>query len=115
MPPKLGKQITRARVAKALSIRKLARKIGKSPAYLVMLEQAEVSPGASEETLKNLARELELDIDVLLATSQRAPEGIVPRSPTDIALYRLIHELSAEEKKELRSRLEEKSSSRRKK
>jgi transcriptional regulator with XRE-family HTH domain len=103
---KLGKLITEARLARSLSLRELARRIGKSPAYLVSLEQAGESPGASEDTLTALAVELELDRDVLLALAQKTPKDLVPRSPTQIALYRLIRDLPFGKQEELRRQLE---------
>jgi transcriptional regulator with XRE-family HTH domain len=110
---RLGKLIAEARLAQALSLRELARRIGKSPAYLVSLEQAEESPGASENTLKALASELGLDRDVLLALAQKTPKDLVPRSPTHIALYRLIRDLPAGKQEELRRQLEREARSRR--
>ena len=106
MSSKLGKLIAEARLARSLSLRELARRIGKSPAYLVSLEQAEESPGASEDTLKSLASELGLDRDVLLALAKKTPKDLVPRSPTQIALYRLIRDLPAGKQEDLRRQLE---------
>lgn len=106
MPSKLGKLITEARQARSYSLRELARRIGKSPAYIVSLEQADESPGVSEETLKTLSSELELDLDVLLASARRTPLELAPRSATHVALYRLIHELPPTRQEELKIQLE---------
>ena len=106
--------ITEARQARKFSLRELARRIGKSPAYLVSLEQAGESPGASEDTLRTLASELGLHIDVLLASAQKTPQDLAPRSPTQIALYRLIRDLSVERQEELRRQLERDAQSRKK-
>lgn len=48
------------------SLRKVAERIGVQPSYLSKVERGEVSP-PSEETVLRLARELEVDGDVLLA------------------------------------------------
>lgn len=106
MPSKLGNLIRRTRRAQSLSLRELARRIGKSSAYLVSLELSEDLPGAAEETLAALASELGLDPDVLLALAGKTPERFAPRSATDIALYRLIRELPSARKEELKAQLE---------
>lgn len=106
MPSKLGNLIRKTRRAQSLSLRELARRIGKSSAYLVSLERAEESPGASEDTLAALASELGLHPDALLALAGKTPERVAPRTATDIALYRLIRELPATRKEELKTQLE---------
>ncbi len=106
MASKLGNLIRETRHARSLSLRELARRIGRSPAYLVSLETASELAGASEDTLSALASELGLDEDVLLALAGKTPEEVVPRSAIDITLYRLIQELSPARKERLRLELE---------
>lgn len=106
MASKLGGLIRKTRLARSLGLRELARRIGKSPAYLVSLERAAELPGVSEDTLKNIASELGLELDVLLALSQKTPHLLIPRSPTQIALYRLIKELPEARQEEMRKQLE---------
>ena len=106
MSSKLGKLIKDTRKAQSLGLRELARRIGKSPAYIVSLEREGQSPGISDETLKSLASELGLNPDVLHAAVQRAPEKLAPRSSTQIALYRLIGALPQERQEELKEQLE---------
>ena len=106
LPSKLGDLIRKTRRAQSLSLRELARRIRKSSAYLVSLERADELPGASEDTLAALASELGLDLDVLLALAGKTPEDVAPRSATDIALYRLVRELPAVRKEELKTQLE---------
>jgi len=48
------------------SLRQVAERVGIKPTYLSKIERDELPP-PSEETLKKLAHELELDTDVLLA------------------------------------------------
>ena len=106
MASKLGNLIRKTRLAQSVGLRELARRIGKSPAYLVSLERAEELPGASEDTLKNIASELGLELDVLLALSEKTPYLLTPRSATQVALYRLIKELPVTRQEEVRKQLE---------
>lgn len=106
MASKLGNLIRKTRLAQSVGLRELARRIGKSPAYLVSLERAEELPGASEDTLKNIASELGLELDVLLALSEKTPHLLIPRSPTQVALYRLIKELPVARQEEVRKQLD---------
>jgi transcriptional regulator with XRE-family HTH domain len=102
---KLGKIIKDARRDRSLGLRELARRIGKSPAYVVSLERSEGLPSVSEDTLQSLASELGLDIDLLLASVQKTPQELAPRSPTQIALYRLIRDLPPGRQEELKKQL----------
>lgn len=106
MSSKLGKLIKDTRKAKGFGLRELARRIGKSPAYLVSLEREDQSPGSSDDTLQSLATELGLNPDALHAAVQRAPEKLAPRSSTQVALYRLIGALPQNRQKELKEQLE---------
>ena len=106
MSSKLGKLIKDTRQAKGIGLRELARRIGKSPAYIVSLEREDQSPGISDETLQSFAVELDLNPDVLHAAVQRAPEKLAPRSSTQIALYRLIGALPQDRQEELKEQLE---------
>lgn len=51
---------------KRYSLRQVANRVGIEPAYLSKIERMELPP-PSEETLKKLATELDLDPDLLLA------------------------------------------------
>ena len=106
MSSKIGKLIKVTRKAKGLGLRELARRIGKSPAYLVSLEREDQSPGTSDDTLQSLATELGLDPDALHAAVQRTPEKSAPKSPTQVALYRLIGALPQNRQIELKEQLE---------
>lgn len=106
MTSKIGSLIKSGRKAKGFGLREFARKIGKSPAYIVSLERADESPGISEETLEVIAQELSLNPDELLAAVRRTPERSAPRSPTQVALYRLIGALPQDRQEELKEQLE---------
>jgi len=51
---------------RSYSLRQVAERVGIKPTYLSKIERDDLAP-PSEETLKKLAHELELDADVLLA------------------------------------------------
>jgi len=51
---------------RAFSLRQTAQRIGVEPAYLSKVERDEVAP-PSEATIRRLAADLELDVDILLA------------------------------------------------
>ena len=90
-----------------LGLRELARRIDKSPAYLVSLERAEDPPGATEETLLAITTELGLDADEVLALAGRLPAAATPRSGTELAILRLVLRLSADRQQELLGLLQE--------
>jgi transcriptional regulator with XRE-family HTH domain len=106
MTSKIGRLIKEARQKKFMTLRELARRIGKSPTYIVLLERSSNSPGIAEDTLQSIAQELELDPDILHAAVQRTPENSAPRSSTQVALYRLIGELPEGRQVELKAELE---------
>lgn len=112
MPSKLGKLIRSTRHAKNLSLRELARRIGKSPAYIVSLELAEDQPGVSEDTLSAISSELGLDLDQLLALARKVPQKLGPLSTTQVALYRLIKDLPTSKQEDLKKELEKEALSR---
>ena len=78
----------------------------KSPAYIAELERAPSPPDISEATLLAIADRLHLEPDRLFAIAATFPSTTIPKSPTEIALYRLIKKLSTERQEELRSQLE---------
>lgn len=106
MSSRIGKLIKDARQARSLTLRELARRISKSPSYIVSLEREQNYPGISEETLESLAIELQLDLDVLLASVRKTPQKLAPRSSTQVALYRLIEKLPLDRQERLKTQLE---------
>jgi HTH-type transcriptional regulator, competence development regulator len=97
----LGDFVRARRAELGLTLRELARRIDKSPAYLVALEKTEEAPGASEETLRRVAEELDLDQDLLLALAGKTPDDAKPRTPLETAIYRLVRDLSEEDQRGL--------------
>lgn len=89
-----------------MSLRTLAKRVGKSPAFISVLENSDPAPKVSEETLVDLAEVLSLKVDELLGLAGRMPGDAFPESGLDVALYRRVHELSDAKKKELLSKLE---------
>lgn len=106
MGSSLGKRISHARKDAGLSLRKLAKLVGKSPAFISVLENSDPAPKVSEETLVSLAMVLSLKADELLGLAGRMPGDAFPESGLDVALYRRVHKLSDSRKKDLLRRLE---------
>ena len=103
----LGNLISARRKASGMSLRSLAKLVGKSPAFISVLENSDPAPKVSEETLSAIADELFLDIDELLGLARRMPSDAIPESKLDVALYRSVHGLSKSKKEELLKRLED--------
>jgi transcriptional regulator with XRE-family HTH domain len=106
MPSTLGKLIRKTRQAKGLGLREFARKIGKSPAFIVSLELEATPPAASEETLTSIATTLELDPDEVLTLAGRTPVDVTPRTALEAYLYRLIRLMPEPTQERLREALE---------
>ena len=105
MPSQLGRLIRETRQHRGLSLRALARSIEKSPAYIVALETSPLVPGIAEETIIAIGTQLDLDPDLLLTMATKMPAEMIPTSPTELALYRLIKGLSPERQERLRAQL----------
>jgi len=108
MATSLGELIRARRTALEIGVRELARLIDKSPAYVVSLERAATSPGATDDTLAKLAEVLDLSVDELMAAAGRIPASVQPQSGTEVSLHRLIGYLSKSEQEELLKDLEQK-------
>lgn len=66
------------------SLNQVAERVGVTPAFLSQLERDLVRSGPSEETLRRLAEELDLDADVLLAMAgkvSRDLQEVIRRRP----------------------------------
>ena len=107
MGSRLGNLISARREARDMSLRTFAKLVGKSPAFISVLENSDPAPKVSEETLSAIADELSLDVDELLGLARRMPRAAIPESKLDVALYRSVHRLSKSKKKELLKRLED--------
>jgi transcriptional regulator with XRE-family HTH domain len=101
MASSLGQEIRRARLRAGIGLRELARRIEKSPAYLVALERAEEAPGVTEETLAAIAAELSLSPDVLMTLASKVPAEVKPKTPLEVELYRRVRQLSVERQQAL--------------
>ena len=96
MPSQVGSYIRDARQKAGIGLRELARRIDKSPAYIVALERADVPPGITETTLTAIAKEIGLDVDLLMTLMSKVPASVKPKTPLELELYRLIGQLPVE-------------------
>lgn len=60
----------------AYSVRQVAGRIGVQPSYLSKVEREEVGP-PSEETIRRLAADLGVDVDVLLALGGKVSQDLM--------------------------------------
>ena len=100
----LGRTIRDTRVKQGLSLRELAKRLQISPTHLSDVENDRRDP--SEELLRALASNLELDFDHLMVMVGRVysvTEKYVQRVPEAVSLFRKVseQELSASELREL--------------
>jgi transcriptional regulator with XRE-family HTH domain len=100
-PDALGALIRERREARRegdsrFSVRQVAGRVGVEPSYLSKVERGLVPP-PSEETIRRIARELELDADVLLALAGKISSDLhaaIRRRPMLFAeLIREMNEL----------------------
>ncbi len=106
MPSPLGAKIARERNARAMSIRDLAKAIGKSPALLSRIENETPLPPVAPETFKAIARALEMNEDEVLVEAGRTEE-MAPKTTMEMALYRRVRGMPEEEQQKLLNRLDE--------
>ena len=112
----LGGRVRAARLAKSLSLRELARRLGKAPSYLNDIEYDRRVP--SEAVVRQLCEELDLDVDVMLAIAGRVGEGAeeyLKAEPTAGVLFRRVAEERLDEGalQELLARVDQMSKQRR--
>src|SRR3989304_6353873 len=87
----LGDVIREARVGKGLSLRDLAKKLDKTPSYLSDIENDRRIP--SEGVLRDIASQLGLEFDHLMALAGRVgerAERYLKRNPAAGLLFRRI-------------------------
>jgi transcriptional regulator with XRE-family HTH domain len=106
LPSELGRLIASTRKARGLGLRALARKVGRSPSFLVMIEKADPAPGVAEETLRRIAAALDLDADRLVTLAGKTPDDVVPADEVEVAIYRLVKRLPADRRLRLLRQLE---------
>lgn len=105
MPSALGKLLSQERQRRGLSLRGLAREIGKSPAFVVMLEKGDPAPAVREETLIRLAKVLALPADRLITLVGKTPSDVAPADELEVSLFRAIKKLPARQKRQLLAEL----------
>jgi transcriptional regulator with XRE-family HTH domain len=97
---KFGAFIRRARVAKEIGLREMAKMIGVSPTYLSKVERDEFPPPA-EDKVKAIAKIIGCDTDDLLAQAGRVStdiSDIIKRHPVELAaLLRTTKGLTADD------------------
>lgn len=107
MPSALGEFIRQRRIAADIGLRELARRIGKSPSFITILENDDNPPSASEDTLAAIARELKVEPAELITLAGKTPQEVAPSSALEVALYRQVKRLSEAKKQELLRSLED--------
>jgi len=84
---KFGEFVRRAREAKDIGLREMAKMIGVSPTYLSKVERDEFAPPA-EDKVKAIAQIIGCDVDELLARAGRVASDlsdIIKRHPVELA------------------------------
>lgn len=106
MPSELGTIIRKARKAKQIGVRELARRIERSGSFIVRLEKDDPPPSVAEETLQAIASELDLDPDRLITLAGKTPSDVRPEDAYEVALYRSVKELDPEQREALEAYLD---------
>jgi transcriptional regulator with XRE-family HTH domain len=82
-----GEFMRRRREEKEIGLREMAKKIGVSPTYISKVERDEFPPPA-EDKVRLIAKEIECDVDELLALAGRVStdlSDIIRRNPVEMA------------------------------
>jgi len=113
----LGDRIREARVREGLALRELARRLDKAPSYISDIEYDRRTP--SEEVLRAICSELNLDFDTMLGLAGRLgdeADRYLRRNPTAGMLFRKVSEagLQEDELQRLATRVDELAEERRK-
>jgi transcriptional regulator with XRE-family HTH domain len=97
---KFGEFVRRAREAKDIGLREMAKTVGVSPTYLSKVERDEFGPPA-EDKVKAIAKIIDCDVDELLARAGRVASDlsdIIKRHPVELgALLRTTKGLTGED------------------
>src|SRR5215217_4770518 len=97
---KFGAFVRRAREAKDIGLREMAKMIGVSPTYLSKVERDEFTPPA-EDKVKAIAKIIGCDTDELMARADRVSSDlsdIIKRHPVELAaLLRTTKGLTTDE------------------
>ena len=105
MPSKLGKTIKEQRQRKRLGLRELARRVGKSPSFLSVLENSDDPPAVAEGTLRAIEDELAIKKYELVTLAGRTPEEVAPKDRLEVELYRQVKQRTRSEQEDLLRRL----------
>lgn len=102
---KFGEWLRKARSEKGISLRKFAKLVGKSAAYISEIERSDFNPLSSEETIRTIARELGQNEDMLLAIAGKISDDVrdaIIENPIEASQFlRTTKGLSKEEWKKL--------------
>lgn len=71
-----------------------------------MIEKNDPPPGVAEETLRRIARALDISPDHLVTLAGKTPDDVVPEDELEVSIYRLVKQLSPEAKRSLLAQLE---------
>ena len=106
----LGKLIRKLRKQKGLSLRQLAEKVSVSFVNIAHIENGRIV--TSEEVIKELAKELDYDVDKLLAAADSVNEdikNIIKKLPTAVPEFlRTAKNLTEKEWKDLTEQIKNK-------
>lgn len=94
----LGDRIRDARVSDGIALRELARRLDKAPSYISDIEYNRRNP--SEDVLRAICAELNLDFDVMLGLAGRLgdeADRYLKRNPTAGVLFRKVSEAGLQE------------------
>jgi len=92
---KLGHRLKRVRIARDLSLRETAAKVGVSPTYLSRVENCLDPSPPTEKTLRALADVLGDDFDELMQLAGRVPQdvaSVIKRDPRMPEFLRRAHQ-----------------------
>jgi transcriptional regulator with XRE-family HTH domain len=104
-----GDRLRELRLQNGFNQRDLAEKVGIDFTYLSKIENDKMSP-PSQETIRKLAEELEVDLDELLILANRVPDDVkevITKSREHPAFLREIQDLDEEELKRLKKKAQE--------
>jgi transcriptional regulator with XRE-family HTH domain len=107
MASELGDIIKQAREDMGIGVRELARRVEKSGSFIVRIEKDDPPPSVAEETLRNIARELELDADRLITLAGKTPSDVKPEDEHEVALFRSVKNLDDDQREKVREYLDE--------
>lgn len=103
-----GQKMRKLREAKGISLRSFADRVDLSPTFISKVERGEFAP-PTEERIKAIARELDEDVDDLLALADKVPSDlnqIIRENPREMADFlRTAKGLSAGELRKITERL----------